>query len=476
MFSESGISPCPSKVSTIKSAPPPTNVHELRSFLGMIQYCQRFIKDLATISEPLRNLTKKQTTWKWTKVEQTAFDQLKGLLTSDTTMAYFDPEKNTELYTDASDVGLGAIICQHDPGSNQRKIIAYASRSLTDVEKRYSTTEKEALAIVYATDKFRLYLFGHHFTLYTDHRPVQLIFGNPVSRPPARIERWQLRLQEFSFDIHYLPGPQNPADYLSRYNLPATTRQRPNSTEHYINFVTANATPIAMTTEQVKSATCNDPTMLKLRELLTTNKWYQIETIKDPNIDKEELKLFQKVKGDLTVTEDGQAILKNTRLVIPQSLRQEAIRLAHCHGHMGLAKTKMLIRSKIWFPHIDSMTKEAIDECIPCQSVTKPHAPAPLKMTKIPEEVWDTVSIDFMGPMPTGEYLLVLTDLRSRFPEVEIINNTSANTVIPKLEKIFSTFGLPTNIKTDNGPPFPGYKYKQFVIEYGIRHMKITPL
>ena len=92
VFSESGILPCPSKVSTIKSAPPPTNVDELRSFLGMIQYCQRFIKDLATISEPLRNLTKKQTTWKWTKVEQTAFDQLKGLLTSDTTMAYFDPE------------------------------------------------------------------------------------------------------------------------------------------------------------------------------------------------------------------------------------------------------------------------------------------------------------------------------------------------------------------------------------------------
>ena len=110
---------------------------------------------------------------------------------------------------------------------------------------------------------------------------------------------------------------------------------------------------------------------------------------------------------------------------------------------MGLAKTKMLIRSKIWFPHIDSMTKEAIDECIPCQSVTKPHAPASLKMTKIPEEVWDTVSIDFMGPMPTGEYLLVLTDLRSRFPEVEIINNTSANTVIPKLEKIFPLLDCP---------------------------------
>ena len=156
--------------------------------------------------------------------------------------------------------------------------------------------------------------------------------------------------------------------------------------------------------------------MLKLRELLTTNKWCQIEEIRGPKFDEEELNLFQKVNGDLTVTEDGQAILKITRSVITQSLRQEAIRLAHCHGHMGLAKTKMLIRCKIWFPHIDSIVKEVIDECIPYQSVTKQHTPAPLKMTKIPEGVWDTVSIDFMGPMPTGEYLLVLSDLRSRFP------------------------------------------------------------
>ena len=189
-------------------------------------------------------------------------------------------------------MGLGAIICQHDPRSNQRKIIAYASRSLTEVEKRYSTAKKEALAIVYATEKFRLYLFGHHFTLYTDHRPVQLIFGNPMSRPPARIERWQLHLQEFNFEKHYLPGPQNLVDYSSRYNLPATTRQHPNSTEYCINFVTANGTTIAMTTEQVKIVTSNDPTMFKLSELLTTNKWYQIEEIRDPKIDKEELKLF----------------------------------------------------------------------------------------------------------------------------------------------------------------------------------------
>ena len=83
------------------------------------------------------------------------------------------------------------------------------------------------------------------------------------------------------------------------------------------------------------------------------------------------------------------------------------------------------------------MVKEAIEECIPCQSLTKQHAPTTLKMTEIPEEVWDTVSIDFMGPMPTGEYLLVLMDLLSRFPEVEIINSTSANTIFQNLKKFF---------------------------------------
>ena len=158
------------------SLPRPNKYSRTEKFLGFDTILStmylRFGNYLGTSSHS----NKKQTTWKWTKVKQTAFDQLKSLLTSDTTMAYFDPEKNTELYTDASNVGLEAIICQHDPGSNQRKIIAYASRSLTDVEKRYSTTEKEAPAIVYATDKFRLYLFGHHFTLYRDHRPVHLYF------------------------------------------------------------------------------------------------------------------------------------------------------------------------------------------------------------------------------------------------------------------------------------------------------------
>ncbi len=121
------------------------------------------------------------------------------MLTSETVMAYFDPSKETEVTTDASPVGLSAILSQTTPGKQDRKIVAYVSRSLSDVETRYSQTEKEALAIVWAVERLHLYLYGKRFTLYTDCKPVQLIFGNPKSQPksqpPARIQRWNLRLQ-----------------------------------------------------------------------------------------------------------------------------------------------------------------------------------------------------------------------------------------------------------------------------------------
>ena len=115
-------------------------------------------------------------------------------------MAYFDPYKDTELTTDASLVGLSAIVSQRTPGQNNRQVIAYASRSLSDVERRYSQTEKEALAIVWATKRFPLYLYGKQFTLYTDCKPVQMIFSNARSKPPARIEQWNCDCKATTFE------------------------------------------------------------------------------------------------------------------------------------------------------------------------------------------------------------------------------------------------------------------------------------
>lgn len=124
-------------------------------------------------------------------------------------MSYYDQNKSTEVVVDASPVGLGAILSQ------EGKIVAYASRSLTQVEQRYSQTEREALAIVWSCEHFHLYIYGSRFTLVTDHKPLESIFNNPKSKPPARIERWRLRLQAYDFHVKYKKGADNPADYMS---------------------------------------------------------------------------------------------------------------------------------------------------------------------------------------------------------------------------------------------------------------------
>ena len=121
-------------------------------------------------------------------------------------MAYFDPNKETELVTDASPSGLSAILMQNTPGEEDRQVVAYSSRALTDVERRYSQTEREALAIVWVVERLHLYLYGSHFKLITDCKPVQLIFSNPKSKPPPCIERWNLRLQGYDFEVVHTEG------------------------------------------------------------------------------------------------------------------------------------------------------------------------------------------------------------------------------------------------------------------------------
>jgi hypothetical protein len=123
---------------------------------------------------------------------------------------------------------------------------------------------------------------------------------------------------------------------------------------------------------------------------------------------------------------------------MPKSLQQQAIDIAH-ETHLGLTKTKALISEKIWFPNMDKMVKETIDNCIPCQAVGKSLPQEPLSGT--------TVHIDFYGPLPTGEYLLVAMNRYSRYPEVEVVRSTKASTVIPKLDQMFARHGIPTIIK-----------------------------
>eukprot|EP00794_Sanderia_malayensis_P011763 gene11763-biopygen9427 len=223
-------------------------------------------------------------------------------------MAYFDKSKESIVTVDASPVGISAFLAQQSSNAGTQSIIAYASRGLPDVEKRYSQTEKEGLSIVWVVEHFHLFLFGSHFTLVTDHKPLEIIYGSPRSKPSARIERWVLRLQPYNFSVQYKPGAENPADYLSRYSesQPITTQEK--LTEEYVNFVSRYAVPKAMTIKEIKDETNTDRVLQTVRAAIKTNHW-----------DLDLVRPFKSVKDELTINSDS-IILRGTRIVVPSRL------------------------------------------------------------------------------------------------------------------------------------------------------------
>ena len=184
-----GVNPSEEKVDAIRDARPPKDVGKIRSFMGLVQYSARFIPDLASVAKPIQELTRKGVPFIWAIEQQRAFEALKKLITQTETLAYYQVGSRTRIVADASPVALGAVLTQQQGGI--WKLISYASRSLTDVERSYSQTEKEALALVWACEPFNMYVFGQHFELETDHQPLERIYSS-TSKPCARVERWVL--------------------------------------------------------------------------------------------------------------------------------------------------------------------------------------------------------------------------------------------------------------------------------------------
>ena len=470
IFSGEGVSPDPKKVADLHRAAEPKNASEVRSFLGMAQYSARYIKDFATITEPLRALTKQDNDWQWGKKEIKAFNAVKAGLTESATTAYFDVKKAIEIVVDASPVGLAALLVQ------EKRVVVYGSRALSDVETRYSQTEREALAVIWACEHFDKFINGApQFTVISDHKPLETIWKKP--RPPLRIERWGLRLQPYRMVIKYQPGADNPADYMSRHPArQGILRSREqHMAEHYVNSVASAAIPIAMTIEEVKRETAKDSTLQAVISLVRSNKWYDTTQYQGTDVDQAALSNYSRVRDTLTVNESGDLVMRDYRIVVPRTLQHRVVELAH-EGHQGICKTKALLRTKVWFPCVDTAAEEAVKRCIPCQANATRRETEPLSMSPLPRGPWSEISIDLCGPLPTGEYLLVIVDEFSRYPIVEVVRSTSAETVIPVVDKVFSLFSFPEVVKTDSGPPFNGHIWNSFLTECGVHHRRITPL
>jgi len=468
-FSADGMAPSTKRVEAFQMTTAPETASEVRSVLATANYSTRFINNFATIIAPLRELTQSDSKpFVWLPKHQRAFEDLKKGLTTNK-LAYFNPAWHTEVICDASPVGLGAILVQVNPEDpNDRVIIAFASRTLSKLERKYSQVELEALVLIFAVEKFHMYVYGKKFKLYSDAKAIVFIYGGMSHKSPARIERWGLRLLPYDFELIHTPGEGNPADFLSRHPL-EQPHEPCDDADLYVNFIIDNSMPVAITRNLIAQETLKDQ---DLQDLITAIRTSNRQIVKKS----ERLVDFNKQFDYLNVSSDG-IILRRHQIVVPTSLRQPLVDIAH-EGHLGIVKTKQLMRVKVWFPRMDQLVERRIGNCLACQACTPSNNKnmIPMQSEPVPDSVWHTVAGDFFGPLPSGHYLLGMICKTSGYPIVEVLTTTSARATIPLLDKIFSEFGIPKVFCSDNGPPFQGHEFSKYMAYLGTNHQRSTPL
>lgn len=395
-----GIRPTDDKIKAIQELQRPSSVSELRSLLGLINFVGKFIPNLSTMTIHMRALLNKESKFAWTVAHTKELDALKGLLGRVDCLGYFDPKDETILVTDASPYGLGAILIQIK--NDVPRTICCISKSLANFETKYCQTEKECYAIIWAMEKLFVYLYGMHFTLVTDCKPLEYLFNRVKSKPSARLERWILRLQSFDFTVRYEPGEGNLADPLSRLSQGyKTSKTDLDKGSDVIGWLVEEVKPKMISIDELETETQRDDELQKVKEAIYSGVWDDV-----PN----EFKT-RTVRDDLTLY--GELILRGDRIVIPKQLREKVIHLAHL-GHQGGTAMKAMLRSKVWFPYLDRQVEAVIRFCKPCKMTALPDQHNPM-IRRVPTMPWQDLAIDFKEGLPGDMSLLVVVCYTSRF-------------------------------------------------------------
>ena len=232
------------KVAAIREAKSPSNVTELQSFIGMVNFYQKFVPSLATKLAPLYKLLESKK-FLWTKKEEENFKIIKEQIYAESNLVHFNPKLPIKLKCDASNVVIGSVLLHVLPDGTE-KPICFASRVLRGSEKNYAVIHKEALAIYWSIQKFYQYLIGNHFILCTDHKPLLALFGEKKGIPQmaaGRLQRWALFISGLNYEIQFIKGTSNEtADTLSR--LPKAVTSAKDESEDYFHFIVENYLPI----------------------------------------------------------------------------------------------------------------------------------------------------------------------------------------------------------------------------------------
>ncbi|UYV75399.1 K02A2.6-like [Cordylochernes scorpioides] len=456
-----GIHPSEEKLRAIKDARPPSNKRKLMSFLGLLNYYERFLNNKATVAEPLHRLLDSNSPLKWNKEHQRSFAEVKNLISSKSVLAHFNEDLPILVNCDASEYGVGAILSQIDHGVERP--VVFASRTLNKTERRYAVIDKEALAVIFGVSEFSQYLLGRKFKILTDHKPLVGIF-NPKKPIPQvlspRMLRWCLTLAAYTYSIEYKPGKVNcNADALSRLPLDECPSVVPNPSEVF--FIESEHA--AINSSEVAKLTNKDPILSKVK-FWAMNGW------PERKVD-DKFRDFVSKSSEISVHKD--CLLWGSRVIIPERLRKDILNLLH-DTHIGIVGTKALARGLCWWPKMDGDIERMISSCAVCLSCSHDPPKTDVYPWIWPSRPWSRLHIDHAGPFQ-GKLLLVVVDAYSKWIEAKIVSTTSTETTINCLKEIFATHGLPDVIVSDNGTSFTSELFRTFLKRNGVRHILCAP-
>ena len=439
--------------------PAPINVAQLQSFLGLAQYYAIYIPKMHKLRAPLNKLLKKRQKWIWSKECQSAFEEIKKCLLSDLALVHFDPQKELIVASDASDYGLGAVLL-HRLKDGSTKPIAHASRSLLPAERNYSQIEKESFAIIYAIKKFHRFIHGRIFTLQTDHKPLLTIFGSKKGIPTHtanRLQRWSIILLNYNFKMEYISSKNiGHADGLSRLirkcaePLEDTVIAALREEKELSGLLCNTIRELPVTLDDINKAAETDEFIVKM---------------------KKQVQLNEKSEKDLKISPFSicsQTLMYADRVVILTTLQRSILKEFHS-GHPGMSRMKVLMRGYTYWPRMDRDIEKIVRECQGCQLAAKapPVQIQPWPKTDTP---WTRLHIDYAGHL-NGHYFLVVVDSFTKWPEVFKCKHPTSTSTIDALRLLFSRFGVPKTIVSDNGTRFSSEEFEEFCKALSIEHL-----
>ena len=407
ILSRDGIKPQPKKVQSILALLPPTNVKQLRRFLGMVQYYRDLWARRSEMLAPLTSLvgecghTKdsrkkkvKKKPWHWDEVHQQAFDNVKAAIARDVTLAYPDYDQEFEIYTDGSKTQLGAVITQNN------RPIAFFSRKLTETQQKYSVTEIELLAIVETLKEFKGMLWGQKIKIYTDHKNL---IQDALGLNSDRVYRWRLLLEEYGPEIVHIKGTHNTvADALSRLDYGPVRDDKDNwmTFNKCLNFYIRKSDEID---DDSLSETYEEKMNFVFANSSEDDAIYPLtvpEIAEAQEDDKSLDKLSKKKDFSYELIEDVKVLCKDGKLVIPKKLQHRAVAWYHHYlQHPGSTRLEETLRSAMYWKGMRRSVRAHVKKCHKCQvNKRRKHKYGKLPTKLVVTKPWDTLCVDLIGP------------------------------------------------------------------------------